>query len=868
MSTWSCLVNAEIREFRGNGHTISHTLPVTMLKPHTILRHLPACRFLTLWAINDRLCPDRLRRQLDDMKALGFDGAVFHPRFYPNDPPYLGPAYLAIVSRTILHARDIGLAFWLYDENGWPSGVADGKVLRDNPAHGGAWLAISPTPTHDSLLSVHVDRRGHVAASPQVGGRTLHLQPQRSVSAIDYLSPQPCRRFLELTHDAYRTRLDPAAWDHVEAIFTDEPEFGLGHAYDRLPPDGAIPWTDALPGLYHQRTGREVMADLPLVIARSEGCEEARVRFWEFMTDLLCEGFFAPYYEWCDRHGKLFAGHLKGDEHPLFQVMMNGSCHRSFQHMHLPGVDPLERLPINHYFARQVASAAAQFGSGRAMAECMGGAGWGTSPEDVERYFLWLTGHGINDLVVHLWQYRLNSQAIRDWPPSHPNHFAWRQVYPHLLQKVRDTLRTSPPPKPDTLVVAPYRGIMAQFEPWEVLQTNVHNAGTYPDTPAGRINTDFMALVQRLHDDGVACHFTDERSFEESAKVCSGSLTLNRWSYRKLQVHPGCRWRDTGLALLKAADAAGLRASLDARDTGAIAIASEEEPPSLTLQVCWQLASHPESRWLLASEPVQAEQHALSFEGMCEGPICLITADPLAEARLNDHPLVVRQTDEGSVAEILPQHMQAVNRAALRYAGPIFQPMVWLQGVFCVHSRSAWREGGARTVYTQGPLFMGPPACIDSATADVDVTHLLFAGGPVELSTSVRLPHALPAGSRWRLDQVQADAARLTIDEHDLGWTWGPHWEVVCPTPLPAGIHRVTLRLMISSFNTFGPHHHYAGDPLVTSPEQFRGRRNFADPIDAPACTNVTGWHLRPVRVPATLSVKRGSTEVRGTHPK
>lgn len=84
--------------------------------------NMPAVRFLTFWFINGPLDLTRLCRQLDEMKAKGFDGAVFHPRFYPNDPPYLSREYLRIVSQTILHAHDIGLAFWLYDENGWPSG--------------------------------------------------------------------------------------------------------------------------------------------------------------------------------------------------------------------------------------------------------------------------------------------------------------------------------------------------------------------------------------------------------------------------------------------------------------------------------------------------------------------------------------------------------------------------------------------------------------------------------------------------------------------------------------------------------------------------------------------------------------------------
>lgn len=53
-----------------------------------------ALQFLTFWAVNGALDPARLKQQLQDMKRLGFDGAIFHPRYYPGQPPYMGKDYL------------------------------------------------------------------------------------------------------------------------------------------------------------------------------------------------------------------------------------------------------------------------------------------------------------------------------------------------------------------------------------------------------------------------------------------------------------------------------------------------------------------------------------------------------------------------------------------------------------------------------------------------------------------------------------------------------------------------------------------------------------------------------------------------------
>lgn len=806
-------------------------------------------RFLTLWAINAPLNERRLARQLDQMKSLGFDGAVFHPRFYPNDPPYLSPEYLRIVSRTILHARDRGMAFWIYDENGWPSGVADGKVLRENPDHGGAWLSIErqADPTNPPLLQVHVDAQHRVTNAPAPDGQTYCLTLRRSSSAIDYLSPEPCRRFLSMTLDAYRDGLEPAAWEHVEAIFTDEPEFGLGHAFDHLSPDGAIPWTPRLPEIYRQRLGRDILLDLPLIVARGPDHESTRARFWEFLTDLMIDGFFQPYHDWCERHGKLFTGHLKGDEHPLFQVMMNGSCHRAFRAMHMPGIDPLERDPINHYFARQAASAAAQFGNGRTLAEAMGGAGWGASPQDVQRYFTWLTRHGVTDLAIHLWQYRLSSHAIRDWPPSHPNHLRWNEAYPALLQRIKDSLRDSPPAAPDTLVVAPYRAIMRSIEPWEVVRINIHNASTYPDTAAGRINDRFMARVQKLHESGVACHFTDERTLEELGRVEADCVTLGRQSYRSLMIDEACAWQAEGVTLLKLARERGLIV-VEPRPAVPRQAATSDAPIAAEFTPIWRSTQQRRNAMLLQARTTESITHELAWSGVAGGDLTLRLADVASSVIVNDQSLPCHPDEEGSRVTIPAALQRLENHVVLSFSEPLRLPFAWLEGFFEARSLTPFVPGPRDTIKTLGPWRIVPA---DAPVVDRFVeSGYAFADQPAIVQTPVVLPR-LAHGIE--LAGIHADAVRVDIDGAALGWAWGPDWRLNFPAALAAGPHMLTLELVPSTFNYFGPHRHITGDPPITSPDQLLGVRNFADPIGTPAMTTGDAWHFRRLNPPRKI---------------
>src|SRR5258707_5728320 len=123
-----------------------------------------------------------------------------------------------------------------------------------------------------------------------------------------------------MTYDRYGTGLDPVAFQHVTAFFSDEPEFGLGHAYDSLPPHGSVPWTTKLPELYMQRYGQPLEEALPAVFFPVDGHQQIRVQFWELLTDLFCDSFVAPLNGWCQSHGKRLAAHVKVEEHPLFQV--------------------------------------------------------------------------------------------------------------------------------------------------------------------------------------------------------------------------------------------------------------------------------------------------------------------------------------------------------------------------------------------------------------------------------------------------------------------------------------------------------------------------------------------------------------------
>jgi hypothetical protein len=799
-----------------------------------------APRFYTFWSINAPLDRARLRRQLEAFRAAGLDGVVFHPRFYPGLPPYLSAAYLAEVSATILAAKELGLRFWLYDENGWPSGTGDGQVLAKYPDSGAMRLDLTLEPTADTIGSFHTDSANHLVPAGTPGAKTWHLTP-RKINYVDSLDPRVLGHFLELIHERYRSGLDPEAFDYVEAIFFDEPESGM--IKDPFPEVAGIPWSRIMPEKLRAAFGADYAAKLPLLFARGEGCREARATFWELVTDVLTDGFFAPYHAWCLAHGKQFIGHVKGEEHPLFQLPMVGSCHRIFRHLSIPGIDALERYPSLDFFPRQAGSVARQFGDGRAMAECFGGAGWGATPEDLERYLLWLGRNGITDFVFHLSQYRLDTPAITDWPPSEPLHLSWREAFPELLARVTRELATNPPAVADTLVVAPYRGLMMEYEPWELLQTNGHNASTFPDTPASRINTAFLAKLEELKAAGIAYDLTDERTLEEDGRCENGRVRLGQVSYARLVVDPGAQLR-------------GEWPKNPPPISGNVERRVKDNAPYLELPLVWKIPSLPENAWLI--EPRREAPRAFvaifstAFTAGAEPALFLHFADDLIDASLDGRPLPLETGYDGTLARLTSLGTGGHTlrfRTAREFPG---KPCVWLKGPFTLPSLAPYASGPNGTIRTAGPFVAGITAP-SAAAAELVAAGFPFLHQPLVAEADFSLAASARA---LRFAGVSGDAVRAAIDGQPVGWAWGPDWQLALGKPLAAGPHSLRLELVPSTFNHFGPHHYYNGDWHVVSPGQVLGEKNFADLPDAPVATHVPEWHFKPLRLPERLLIR------------
>jgi hypothetical protein len=545
--------------------------------------------------------------------------------------------------------------------------------------------------------------------------------------------------------------------------------------------------------------------------------------------------------------------HVKGEEHPLFQVPMVGSNHQVLRNVSLPGIDALERDPSNNFFPRQAASCAAQFGSGRCMGECFGGAGWGATPEDLERYLLWLGRNGITDFVLHLSQYRLDSATIRDWPPSQPLHLTWREVFPHVIERVRRGL-ANPPLQEETLVIAPYRGIMAEYNPEDLLRFNIHDGSGYALNASGLINDAFLSLIRKLDDAGVRYGLCDEQTFEDFGAVVPGEIQVGNARYAKLITAEGVRLTEYGRNMLEAAVRWGNVLSETAlhRESLPLSVRAERREERV-VPIRWRLLEFPSNDFVLEPKASGNGAYICRFEIDCEG-------SPLIEVRFADssvtevmfngvsqHP---NPAEEGCSLSI--RACRKENELRFR-AETSVQPVISLRGHFLVASKAPFENGPNGTLRTAGPFVLRDPVTPECPGELVE-QGFPFLYSPLSFGSDVPVP-VEHRRSKLKLEGIVADAVRIRCEEMDLGWAWGPDWEIEFPEWIAPGEKTLSIQLVPSAYNFFGPHHHRDGDRRLVSPQQFAGRKNFADDADAPECTHVKEWHFRPLRLPTSVRV-------------
>ena len=353
----------------------------------------PAAQFspVAFWKWNADPSRDVIVAQFDDLHAHGVDAVCIHPMpssfrsFHFGqgmEIEYLGDEFFQWITWTCARARELGMVVWLYDEGGWPSGSAAGKVLHDRP----------------EFQSKVLLRQADTSFAVQ----KFEGSPDRP--PVDRLNPKATQRFIELTHERYRKAVGEDFGSVIRWVFTDEAFFpgALGTE--------VLPWYDELPEDFARMTGEELTDDLLAGLFESDPMSLsdrqriARVNFMRCASARLVDSYLRPIAQWCTRHKLLLGGHPPGLGHPLAALLYGfGDGSQFLDAMQVPGVDTIWRLvfpkrpPLQS--SKEASSSAHRQNRARAITESFAVYGQGLTLEQMK----WVTDfqfvRGINLMI-------------------------------------------------------------------------------------------------------------------------------------------------------------------------------------------------------------------------------------------------------------------------------------------------------------------------------------------------------------------------------------------------------------------------------------------------------------------------------------
>ncbi len=369
-----------------------------------------------IWVWNDICTREIIDIQLAEMLNLGIrafyilpEPKEFRPDSMPTNlsPDYLSQEYFDLCAYAVEKGKELGMHCWIYDEGGWPSGGACGKVLKDHPEYarqvlkiyersfsaGDTYKKTTPDVIAAFLQDKEMISEGYIFVED--AAVTEYVAKKEICGNADYpdlLNKDATEYFIEITHEKYASALKESLGKNVTAVFTDEPKA----------PSNAF--SKELAEQYEAKYSESILPHLPLIAQRMPVTEEnvhILHRWYDICSRMFCDNFLFPCKKWANDNGIAFTGHMDKDHDPLGCVYGGGNFNlmRALRCFDIPGIDVIWRQlypdnkaikkddinGYNGFFPRYASSAAAQNGTRLAMSESFGVAG----PEltyDIMRY--------------------------------------------------------------------------------------------------------------------------------------------------------------------------------------------------------------------------------------------------------------------------------------------------------------------------------------------------------------------------------------------------------------------------------------------------------------------------------------------------
>ena len=550
--------------------------------PKELFQHPTAdYRGIPFWSWNCEITKEKIDQGLDVFQKMGFGGADIHPRV-GLDTEFLSDKFHSLVAYAVEQAKKRGMCCWLYDDDRYPSGAADGLVTKDDHYRGRFLLLTEQRKQPDAgympdaeafeqalasglhpegyfvtayeicledgiLQSYHRFAEIEEAVKAQSAGKRIRyayvqLMPEGPAfggeAYVDTMNPAAIARFLEVSHASYEAHVGEEFGKTIPAIFTDEPRIGkhVQLSYAESHEDVTIPYTEYFAEEMKRRTGIDPLDVVPEYIWQLKPGSSYRNRY--LYRDVAAECFASAYMdqiaEWCGQHGIQMTGHIMGEDTLEDQVRMINDCMRCYRKMDIPGMDLL--LDAQQFnTAKQVVSVARQNGKKAVVSELYGVTNWDCDFKTFKVQGDWQAALGVTLRIPHLAHMSLAGEAKRDWPGSIFWQAPWYEKFAPLEDHFArlNTVLTRGVPVVNVAVIHPVESM------WMLMGPN-------DQTKAQRVELDahFSELTNWLLRGGIDFDFISEALLPQQCDLQTdwkaGKLPVGKMQYQTILV-PGLR---------------------------------------------------------------------------------------------------------------------------------------------------------------------------------------------------------------------------------------------------------------------------------------------------------------------------------------
>ena len=490
-----------------------------------ISKHAIEYGSIPFWSWNDKLDPTELRRQIRNMHELEMRGFFMHARG-GLVTEYMSDEWFECVEACIDEAKKLGMEAWAYDENGWPSGFAGGKVLEDPDTHA-VYIYAKQTESFpektETLLAIYArDEKGipfRVCEPIDGCNRYLAIYIGTDSSYIDAMREDVVDKFIEFTYVEYKRRLGDKFGKDLPGFFTDEPQYYRWKT----------PYSKKMEKWFFEEYGYSVLDALPALFVDYEGAETYRYDYHRLTNKKFTESFSKRLYDWADENGIMITGHFVEESSLDGQMMCCGDVMPQYLYQHIPGIDYLGRRVRHYVMGKQLGSVCAQTGRKKALTESFACCGWDVTPRELKRIAEIQFAGGANLICQHLYPYSIRGPRKRDYPAFYSEHNPWQEDMKEFDRYFNNLgyMLSMGQELADTLVIHPIRSrwLTYQRDPIEKVNSTV--------------NEDFEYLLQLLGGGCVGFHLGCEAIMDTAASVEGDRIKVGLCEYKQVIV-PSC----------------------------------------------------------------------------------------------------------------------------------------------------------------------------------------------------------------------------------------------------------------------------------------------------------------------------------------